>query len=77
MDRNVLRSGTKPFTGMFVCCSGMGSTDKAVLHSKARELGAIYTKDFTDKTTHLVADARGSLKYNVSSCRVCYTDMLT
>ncbi|KAF8604138.1 hypothetical protein BDV93DRAFT_555779 [Ceratobasidium sp. AG-I] len=60
--RDVLRNDTKPFMGMFVCCSGV--KDKAALLAKARELGATCSSDFTDLTTHLVADAPGSAKYN-------------
>ena len=70
----MLRNDTKPFMGMFVCCSGV--KDKAALLAKARELGATCSSDFTDLTTHLVADAPGSAKYNVSSYGVCYMEML-
>lgn len=61
--------------GMYVCCSGV--KDKAALLAKARELGATCSSDFTDLTTHLVADAPGSAKYNVSLSRGFYViDML-
>ncbi|CAE7095528.1 unnamed protein product [Rhizoctonia solani] len=61
--RESLRNDTsaKPFAGMNVCFSGV--KDKQILFAKARELGATCSSDFTDLTTHLVADAPGSAKH--------------
>jgi hypothetical protein len=62
--RDVLRNDTRPFSGMQICCTGV--KDKIALFGKARELGATCSNDFTDLTTHLVADSPGSAKYLVS-----------
>ncbi|KAG8693261.1 hypothetical protein FRC08_009230, partial [Ceratobasidium sp. 394] len=59
--RDALRNDTRPFSGMQICCTG--AKDKVALFAKARELGATCSNDFTDLTTHLVADAPGSAKY--------------
>ncbi|KAG8756888.1 hypothetical protein FRC12_010437 [Ceratobasidium sp. 428] len=60
--RDALKNDLRPFSGMQICCSGV--KDKPALFAKARELGANCSNDFTDLTTHLVADAPGSAKYN-------------
>ncbi|QRV75358.1 PTCB-BRCT domain protein [Ceratobasidium sp. AG-Ba] len=59
--RDALKDDKRPFLGLQICCTGV--KDKPSLFSKARELGAICSNDFTDLTTHLVADAPGSAKY--------------
>ncbi|KAG9117283.1 hypothetical protein FRC07_007382 [Ceratobasidium sp. 392] len=60
--QDALRNDMRPFSGMQICCTGV--KDKAALLAKARELGATCSNDFTDLTTHLVADAPGSAKYD-------------
>ncbi|KAG8741745.1 hypothetical protein FRC10_002523 [Ceratobasidium sp. 414] len=60
--RDALKHDTRPFSGMQICCTGV--KDKVALLGKARELGAVCSNDFTDLTTHLVADAPGSAKYD-------------
>ncbi|KAF8512497.1 hypothetical protein JB92DRAFT_2928157 [Gautieria morchelliformis] len=56
-----LSAGGKPFHGIVLCASG--DLDKRTLFSRAQELGAVRSNDFTDKVTHLIADAPGSAKY--------------
>ncbi|KDQ15820.1 hypothetical protein BOTBODRAFT_54318 [Botryobasidium botryosum FD-172 SS1] len=53
--------GSKPFKGVTICCTGV--EDKATLFSRAVQLGATTSPDFTDLTTHLIADGPGSAKY--------------
>ncbi|KAH7341527.1 hypothetical protein B0J17DRAFT_714695 [Rhizoctonia solani] len=70
-------ASAKPFAGMNICCSGV--KDKQALLAKARELGATCSSDFTDLTTHLVADAPGSAKYKCAlelEIPVCTSDWI-
>ncbi|CCO29651.1 putative aminotransferase C660.12c [Rhizoctonia solani AG-1 IB] len=77
--RESLRSdaSARPFSGMNICFSGV--KDKQVLIPKARELGATCSSDFTDLTTHLVADAPGSAKHKCAvelGIPVCTSDWI-
>ncbi|KAJ1307788.1 hypothetical protein OPQ81_001874 [Rhizoctonia solani] len=70
-------ASAKPFATMNICCSGV--KDKQALLAKARELGATCSSDFTDLTTHLVADAPGSAKYKCAvelGIPVCTSDWI-
>ncbi|EUC57078.1 aminotransferase, putative [Rhizoctonia solani AG-3 Rhs1AP] len=70
-------SSAKPFAAMNICCSGV--KDKQILLAKARELGATCSSDFTDLTTHLVADASGSAKHKCAlklGIPVCTSDWI-
>ncbi|KAI5983424.1 hypothetical protein EDD15DRAFT_2316516 [Pisolithus albus] len=51
----------RPFKGVTVCATGQ--VDKPTLFKKAFELGALSNSDFTDKVTHLIANAHGGAKY--------------
>ncbi|KAG6333030.1 hypothetical protein ID866_6054 [Astraeus odoratus] len=51
----------RPFRGVTVCATGQ--VDKPTLFKQAFELGAMSTSDFTDRVTHLVANAHGGAKY--------------
>ncbi|CAE6409609.1 unnamed protein product [Rhizoctonia solani] len=77
--RESLRSdaSARPFSTMSICFSGV--KDKQVLIAKARELGATCSNDFTDLTTHLVADVPGSDKYKCAvglGVPVCTSDLI-
>ncbi|CAE6438958.1 unnamed protein product, partial [Rhizoctonia solani] len=70
-------ASAKPFSGMNICCSGV--KDKQALLAKARELGATCSSDFTDLTTHLVADSPGSAKHKCAlelGIPVCASDWI-
>ncbi|KAA1467213.1 hypothetical protein DENSPDRAFT_832209 [Dentipellis sp. KUC8613] len=56
----------RPFKGVVLCATGV---DKSLIFGKASELGATTTLDFTDRVTHLIADAHGGAKYNCALSR--------
>ncbi|KAF9450451.1 hypothetical protein P691DRAFT_725915 [Macrolepiota fuliginosa MF-IS2] len=51
----------RPFKGVVLCATGI--KDKSSLFKKAVELGAVHVFAFTDKVTHLIAEAHGGAKY--------------
>jgi hypothetical protein len=64
-----LKTETKPLEGLTVTISGCGK-DKAGLCDLAAELGGTLQPALTSDTTHLVADAAGSPKFDVSRARL-------
>ncbi|TFY58573.1 hypothetical protein EVG20_g8092, partial [Dentipellis fragilis] len=56
----------RPFKGVVLCATGV---DKSLIFGKASELGATTTLDFTDRVTHLIADAHGGAKYTCALSR--------
>ncbi|KAH7928309.1 hypothetical protein BV22DRAFT_1083119 [Leucogyrophana mollusca] len=51
----------RPLRGATLCATGI--IDKPTLFKQAFELGATTTSDFTDRVTHLLANAHGGPKY--------------
>ncbi|KAJ7137826.1 hypothetical protein C8R44DRAFT_337819 [Mycena epipterygia] len=63
VDDTVLLGGSspRPFKNVVVCATGL--PDKPALFKLALELGATSVSAFTDRVTHLVAEAHGGAKY--------------
>ncbi|KAF9517018.1 hypothetical protein BS47DRAFT_592868 [Hydnum rufescens UP504] len=57
-----IQSGTQPFRGVNICCTGI--PNKAELFKAIKELGGQHSNDLTDLITHLIAQEPGSAKYN-------------
>lgn len=72
--REGLLEERKPFDGFVICTTGV-SDQKTSLMEGARALGATALADMSEETTHLIADAPGSLKYNVSIAPLLQHDM--
>ncbi|KAJ7123099.1 hypothetical protein C8R44DRAFT_919020 [Mycena epipterygia] len=62
-DDTVMLGGScpRPFKNVVVCATGV--SDKPALFKLALELGATSVSAFTDRVTHLVAEAHGGAKY--------------
>ncbi|KAF9496678.1 AAA-domain-containing protein [Pleurotus eryngii] len=53
----------RPLHGVVLCATGLGTADREALFEQATELGAYTVVPFTDRVTHLIADAHGGPKY--------------
>lgn len=63
--REDLRPERKPLEGVRICITGI-TESRAALVTVAKELGAESDKTLSASTTHLIAEAGGTEKYEVS-----------